>query len=455
MLELDSEYIQKSITEPTEFALPAPANGSITLPPLQDASKNLGGEWFKADGEEFNWLAQGRYRFSPAWSATASAGQSILSRTRRYSSFSRYDLSTGDGTVTVQISPGNDYESSIVRTDVAGAFLTGAIEHELLIGVSEATLRSFIPTAARYTFTQNLYDPVDIPEQPDPARVIPNPSKSRDRGYYLTDRARIGEWLQLTAGYRWTDYSNVSRAATYEATPGSLSYSVLVRPKPWLSLYSSYIEGLEEGGRAQSIAVNAGALLPPAMSEQREVGIKLEPHRGLFVTAAYFDIERASSYLNASSYFVQDGRAAFEGIELSVAGELTADLSLIASALYNDAKQESGAAAVAGKRIENAPEYSGSLFLKYRWPAIAGLELTAGAYHTGNRAVNAANNAFAPGYTTYDFGASYATTLASHPVTYRLHGENISGVEYWAATGSSLLAQGVPRVIKLSASAAF
>jgi iron complex outermembrane receptor protein len=455
VLELDVEYIDKSITEPTEFALPAPVNGVITLPPLQDSSKNLGARWFKADGEEFNWLTQARYRFSSAWSASVSVGQSLLSRTRRYSSFNSYNLASGDGTVTVLVTPGNDYDSSIVRTDIAGAFQTGPIEHEILIGAAEAQLESFVPTAARYTFAQNLYRPVDLPERPDPARAIANPAENRDRGYYVTDRARIGEWLQLTAGYRWTDYRNVSRTSNYEATPESLSYSAMVRPKPWISIYGSYIEGLEEGGRAQSIAVNAGAILPPAMSEQREAGIKLEPTRGLLVTAAWFDIERASSYLNASNVFVQDGRARYEGIEVSVAGEITSNLSVLASALYNDAIQESGAAMVVGKRIENAPKYSGSLFLKYELPASSGLELTAGAFHTGKRAVNAANNAFAPGYTTYDFGANYASTLAGHPVTYRLHGENITGLEYWAATGSGLLAQGVPRVIKFSLSAEF
>src|SRR5205807_7927733 len=117
-----------------------------------------------------------------------------------------------------------------------------------------------------------------------------------------------------------------------------------------------------------------------------------------------------------------------------------------------DAFQESGAAAVIGKRIENTAEFTGSVFLEYKMPFVQGLRVSAGAFHVGNRAVNAANNAFAPGYTTFDCGASYVADLLSHDLTFRLNGENITGVRYWSATGSSLLAQGLPRVVKFSVS---
>ena len=306
---------------------------------------------------------------------------------------------------------------------------------------------------------QNLYDPVNIPVQPDPPVTFISESDRQDRGYYIVDRAKFAEWLFVTLGYRYTDYTNDNRTAagvaTYDDTLGSLSYSVLVKPKSWISVYGSYVEGLEEGGTAPGIATNFGEVLPAAVSEQYELGIKLEPKRGLLVNAAYFDIDRVSSYLNASSVFVQDGHAKFKGVELSMTGELTPSLSISASALFLDAKQESGAPTVVGKDIENTPEFSGSLFVEYRVPAIEGLAVTAGVFHTDERAVNATNDAYAEGYTLFDLGASYQTEIADNVVTFRLNGENITGEEYWAATGSRLLAQGVPPVVKFSASILF
>lgn len=454
-VELDGEYIYRTVTEPTEYALPAPVNGRTTILPLQNPSKNVGADWLQADGYEYNVMSKVRYSFSPAWSASFSVGQSSLSRTRRYSSFSGYDLATGNGTVGVAIFYRNDYENFIYRGDLAGAFSTGPIEHEILIGYAETTTKTFIPTAARTSYAQNLYNPVDIPRQPNPVRIIPNPAEVRDAGYYIMDRAKITEWLQLTAGYRGTDYRNASVNSTYVATPESLSYGVLLKPREWISVYGTYIEGLEEGGTAPGIAANAGTILPAAVSEQQEVGIKIEPLPGLMLTAAYFDIDRASSYLNPSNFFVRDGRANYTGYEFSAAGELTRDLSIVVSAISLDAIQETGAAAVVGKRIENTAEVTGSVFLEYRLPFVPGLRISGGAFRTGDRAVNATNTAFIPGYTTYDLGASYATEIGDRKVTFRLNGENITGKRYWAATGASLVQQGVPSSVRFSVSTSF
>lgn len=454
-VQLDAEYIYKTITEPTEFVLPAAVNGRISVPPLQPASKNLGAAWMQAEGRETNLLARAQYDLSPAWSLSAAAGRSYLKRDRRYSSFSGYDLATGAGTLNVALTHGNDYESVILRTDLAGAFRTGPLEHQLLVGASRNVRHTNIPTAVRYRFAQNLYSPLVIPEQATPPRIIANPSRVEDVGLYVFDRISFQDWLQATIGYRKTDYSDVSRTSRYEAKPGSFSYGIMVKPADWVTLYGNYMEGLESGGIAQQIAVNAGEILPAALSEQKEVGVKLEPRRGLLLTAAAFEIERASSYLNSANVFVQDARAKYRGVEVSAFGELTASLSIAISGLYLDAEQVAGPAAILGKRVENTPGYSGSAFVEYKLRNVPGLAVSGGLFYVGKRAVNALNQAFVPGYTTFDLGASYAKELLGRPTTLRVYGENITGKRYWAATGSNLAAQAVPRTVRFSISTAF
>jgi iron complex outermembrane recepter protein len=463
-VKLDAEYIYKTITEPTEFALTA-ANGVITLPPLQAASKNLGDEWMQAKGWETNLLARANYAFAPDWRVSFAAGQSYLSRERRYSSFSGYDLTTGNGTVGVAMTSGNDYRNVIYRGDIAGVVRTGPIEHNLLAGVSLYLRDGYVPTAVRVRFAQNLYDPVFIPRQPTPPRGTVTHSKVRDLGVFLFDRATLGDWLQLTFGYRKTEYSDdnyrepaggpATLISTYKIKPDTFSYGAMVKPVRWANIYANYIEGLEPGAIAQQIANNAGEILPAAISKQKEVGLKLEPIRGLLLTGAWFHIRRASAYLNSANFFVQDGQATYEGFEFSATGEITPNLSIHASALTLDAVQESGDVSVVGKRVENTPEFSGSAFLEYRPSQVAGLSLTAGLFHVGRRAVNALNQGFAPGYTTFDFGASYAFDLLGNRTTARIYGENVTGKRYWAATGSGLLQQGLPFAIRFSLSTAF
>lgn len=452
---LDAEYIDKSITEATELVLPAAVNGVITLPSFQDSSKNLGSDWFLSEGYEYNLLARARYTISPDWSLSLGTGESYLKRDRRYSSFSGYNLATGNGTLGLAMTHGNDYRARIAKGDLAGVIQTGPIKHDLLIGASHYTRDANIPAAVRYSFAQNLYNPVEIPEQPTPPRNITSISRVKEDAVFIFNRASYDEWLNVTVGYRTTSYRDRGLTTTYKTSPDSWSYGALVKPLSWVSLYGNYIEGLEAGIIVPQIASNAGQVLPAALSEQREFGVKLEPMRGLLITGAYFDIDRASSYLNAANLYVRDGEANYSGFEFSATGEVVENLSVSVSGVFLDAKQKTGSATVRGKRIENTSKFSGSVFAEYGIEALDGLKVSAGAFHVGRRAANAVNSAFVKGYTTYDLGLRYEMEYAEKPLSLRLYAENVTGKKYWAATGSSLLQQNVPSNVKLSVSTSF
>jgi iron complex outermembrane receptor protein len=451
-VELDADYSAKTVTEPTEFVLPAAVNGQIALPSLQSASHNLGASWMEADGWTSNLLGRARYSLSDNWRASVSIGQSYLKRDRIYSSFSGYDLATGNGTVNVATTHGNDYRSTIYRGDVTGDFDTGPLHHQLMFGASQNVRKINIPTAVRYSFAQNLYNPVVIPEQPTPPRIIANPSTVKDTGAFIFDRISYQDWLEASIGFRKANYSDISRTSRYKDKPDTWSYGLLLKPWEGVSLYGNYIEGLESGGIAQQIARNAGEVLPASLSKQYEAGVKLEPVRGLLLTAAYFDIDRAAAYINSAGYYVQDGRASYRGVEFSASGEIGEDISLTLSGTVLDAEQESGAATVIGKRIENTAKFSGSVFAEYRLPVLPELRLSAGMFHVGRRPVNALNQAYVASYTTFDLGARYDLTLGGRDVTLRVYGENVTGRRYWAATGSGLLAQAAPARVKFSVS---
>ncbi len=456
-LEVDAEYIENTVTETTLVRLNAPVNGELNLLPLLKSSENLGAEWLKAEGKELNLMAKASYKFTPAVTASVAAGRSYLDRLRRFSWFLNYDPNTGDGTVDVYTYPDNTYESIIYRADLAAAFKTGPIKHELIVGISQSTIDIVTPSGVlQGRVTQNYFNPVtDIPVQATPDLIIRDEPHTRDRGYFVTDRMQFTDWFEATVGYRLTEYKNTTNTTSYKSSPGTVSGSVLFKPMENMSLYGTYIEGLEEGGVAPGIANNPGVLLPAAVSKQYEAGIKFEPRDGLLLTAAYFDISRTSSYLNENNFFVQDGKATYRGVEFNASGEITSELSVSASGAYIDAKQASGTAAIVGKRIQNTPKYTGSLFLEYKVSAVPGLRLSGGMFHTGNRAVNVTNDAYIPSYTLFDVGATYEVDWQGRPISFRLYGHNITGKRYWEATGSGLLAQGKPSIVKFSVSTTY
>ena len=451
--EFDGEYISRDITEQTEYYLLANKNGIVTLPPLLEPSTNHGAEWFKAEAESYNVLTSLTYEFSEHWQGALAIGRSYSINTRRYSAFFGFDAETGaGGKVALSTFPDTEYDNRVIDFKLSGAFITGDISHQVVFGSTLNTSEAIIPNKVKQgKWSQDLYQPKGIPALATPVRTVKNDIEKTQKGFYIATRSKVTQWLELTAGYRYTDYENDSLTSYYSDKIGSLSGSILVKPSDNFTLYASYIEGLEEGGLAQGIAKNAGEVLPASVSEQQELGIKYQSKQGVLLTAAYFNIDRASSFINPlTNYFVQDGRAVYQGVELSASGELTDNLSILASATYINAEQEKASTELlTGKRIENTPEQTASVFVKYKIPALEGLSITAGAFHTSDRAIDSINSAFVDSYTLFDLGVDYQTRLFNHPVAIGLYGQNVTNEKYWAATGSRLLAQGLPGTIKL------
>jgi len=491
-VSLDAEHIEKTVPEPGIFRYtttpkPTVANPypAIALPPLLDPSTNFGAKWMKNQAEENNVLGHVNYKINDAWAVTADIGESRLTRTRRFSTLNPTNLATGDGTLAITLQNDNEYVNKNYRAEVAGTFATGPLVHEVLFGASKNERTQFnaaqtsglcpgaTPTGAQVTCTQNFFHPRAIPETPLGPSVGVT-TGIRDIGYYVFDRIKYGEWLQVLGGVRRSDYTETNATlgtTTFHDTPTSVSYGVVVKPRAWASLYATYIEGLESTPIAPANASNAGAQLPATDSTQTEGGVKIEPITGLLFQAAYFNIERTSTFVNSNNLYVQDGRARYRGTELSLTGEVAHDLSIYASALFLDARQISGAPTVittsstgavtvspsaVGKVIENTPKTTLSLAGEYRlndW--IPGLSVSAGAFYTGKRAINALNQAFIPDYTLYNLGVAYQTVFYGHETTLRLNAENIFSKRYWASTGALLLAEGAPSVVKFSISSRF
>jgi iron complex outermembrane recepter protein len=508
-LSLDAEHIEKRVNEPGVFRyarVPAPTLANlypgVELPPLLDPSVNFGPDWASNRAAERNVLLGMTWRISSAWELSTSYGNSHLVRDRH---FNTIDLDTygagtnGTGVLSIGLQPGATFENANRRAEVAGAANLGFTKHQLLLGASQnirdgfssttvaVTCPGAAPAAARVPCVQNVFDPVVIPETPLPPPRGPR-TRVDDVGFYLFDRIEMASWLQVLVGLRKADYAETSLdtgAVAFEDDPTSVSYGVVVKPRPWLSVYGTYIEGLESTPPAPNSAANAGEMLPAADSTQREAGVKLEPRRGLLIQAAHFDIERVSAFVNGANVYVLDGRARFRGTEVSVTGEVTPNWSLYATAQSLEAKQVSGAATLAvtnpatgavtvvptvvGRKIENTPERTLSLAAEYRFtgsgftnsepttPGVSkpGFSVNGAAYYVSERAVNAFNQAFIPSYTLFDVGAAYTRTFRGNETTIRVTAQNVADKKYFSSTGASIIAQGPPRTLRFSLSAKF
>jgi iron complex outermembrane receptor protein len=489
--KFDSEHIFKRVNEPGIFryvkipaATPANPYPAFPLPPLLDPHTNFGPDWAYNRSDETNLLATADWKISSAWDLTVNAGTSNWRRDRHFNTLDILNPQATPGTylLTVNLQPDSRIVNKSLRAELAGTFETGPFVHEILVGVSENVRNTYQSSQTSASFAQSITDPVSLPVVP---YAVPNYTNTQDIdiGYYAIDRVKFHDWLQLLGGVRKTDFKEnalpnsrtaagvvIPTGVNFHFKPTTYSGGVIVKPIKWLSVYGTYIQGLEQLQGAPVTAANAGYTPPPGLSTQKEAGIKVEPRRGLLFTAAWFDIKREQAILNVLNVYGKDGKAEYKGGEASLTGELTRDLSIYASGMILSARQISGAPSAnicanaactskvfsvttVGRRVDNTPKYTASVALDYKLTdVLKGLSVNAAMYYLGNRALNPQNNLIVPGYTTFSLGAGYQREIAGHKTNFRIYADNVTGKRYWASTGQNLLAEGAPRTIKFSIS---
>jgi len=453
--KLDVEHYRKDVTEQALIDIPAAVGGVITLPRVPNNSQNLGGEWQKYDAKATNVLFRTDYSLNDNWGVLFEAGKARTERDRNLGRLRNYNLATGDGTLNISFNRGQWWENENYRTELFGRLPGELVTHEVSFGYTANERPQDAGTAQSANVAQNLYNPVTIAERSPTGAFGSSPLTIKDRGWYLSDRILVGEQWQAMVGVRSSRYQNITPATRYEADDVSPSASLMYKPTRSLSIYGSYLEALEESGTAPTGTLNQGTVLPPALSKQKEIGVKAEVAQGVLLQAAYFDIKRPSTTTTAN-VFVMNGLAHYKGIELAASGEVTKQLSLIGSTVFMNAKQLNAASASTfGKVPENTPERTASLFAEYRLQDVPGLALSGGLYYVGKRAVDNANQAFIESYTTASVGARYITKVAGKRSTFQAVIDNVTDKDYWSTAGNGLLGVGLPRTLKLTAKMEF
>lgn len=453
--KFDIERIRKEAVEQASIGVPIAVNGILTLPAVPDPTRLLSGNWAKWEARAQNALLRMDYRINDNWALTAEAGRAETDRDARAAATLRnYNVVTGAGTLQTQLVRGQVYLNTNYRMELAGRF-DALFDHELSVGLMQNKRFQNAPSQQTFNNPQNLYNPVVIPAPVYTLSPVYSPSDAKDNGIYFLDRIRLGDQWQVLAGMRKTFYTNESVInkvlVESKVNKGTPSLGAIYKPRKDTSIYATYIEGLEEGATAPLTTKNASQILPPGISKQKELGVRSEALSGVSATIAVFTIERATTYTNSANFFVLDGRTKYDGIEYSLTGELTPEWSIYSSGLFLNAKQKNAAnASLVDKMPENTPKQQHSIFAEFRPAKLAGLGMNAGAYFTGRRAANAANEGFIASNTIYTVGASYATSFARHATKFQVNVENAADKRYFNAVGFGFMGVGLPRTVKFN-----
>jgi iron complex outermembrane receptor protein len=486
-LSADVEWFKRSIIEPATFIIP---NGATKIPDLKylDPSKNIGGlDWDANKTEELNMLFKGAWKFAKDWDVTAYWGHSRLTRLRYNPGFAPgrgltpsatastasylaaldpTSLTFGQGVIRYGTKVQNAlYNNTSYAVELHGKITTGDITNSILLGASRS-LRSLggSPATPRTTIFSNFTNPVIVPNPNAVIDTPPTPSSIDDKGLYAFDDLSYKNIIHLTGGVRVTDYTNDGSTNTvtktpYHVTPTAVSAGVIVKPTEWSSLYGTYIQGLEENSIASNNVDNVNTVFAPISSKLYEAGLKLQPRKNLLIQLAYFDITRFGAYnervptgapAGTQPHGYGDATQTYRGFEGSIGGYVIPDLAINATLMLLKARTRNPST-VNVTRPGGTPSVSWSLSGEYTLSWLTpDLKVSAGAFHTGNQAIDDTDKAFTDPYTTFDIGASYTFKVGQHSLVARVNGQNITNKRYWAAVGAGALAESLPGTVKFS-----
>lgn len=302
-----------------------------------------------------------------------------------------------------------------VDTQAQAKLKTGDIDHTLLFGVDYSRMRNDINSGFGTADSLSLTNP----QYGNDATTVTFPynylNRQEQTGLYVQEQGEWNQWLLTLGGrYDWAKTSAYNRNAgtTDEQTDGQFTWrgGLNYLFENGITPYFSYSESFEP-----NLGTTAGgSTFKPSIGKQYEAGVKYVPKdRPVVLTAALYQLTKNNNLTtdpNNILFSMQSGEIRSRGVELEAKAALNANVNLIASYTYTDAKYTEDTN-FQGKPTPEIPKHLASIWADYTFheSAVSGLTLGSGVRYVGSSSsFNGDNSTFkVPDYTLVDATIKY------------------------------------------------
>ncbi|ODL80934.1 ferrichrome porin FhuA [Serratia marcescens] len=389
-----------------------------TLIPLPDGSK-LPTDF--NEGEASNYMARKQrmigYSFEHAFNDTWAVRQNLryMQVDTDMKSIYGFGLSSPTTINRAYVQSKEHLNNFAVDTQAQAKVKTGDIDHTLLFGVDYSRMRNDINSdygsADGLSMTQPQYGN-DVVNINFPYKYL---NRQEQTGLYVQEQGEWNQWLLTLGGrYDWAKTSANNRVLGYtnERSDGQFTWrgGLNYLFDNGVTPYFSYSESFEP---TLDTSIN-GQTFKPSIGKQYEAGVKYVPKdRPIVLTGALYQLTKNNNLTpdpDNAQFSVQSGEIRSRGVELEAKAALNANVNLIASYTYTDAKYTKDNT-YQGKPTVEVPKHMASLWADYTFheTAVSGLTLGSGVRYVGSSSsFNSDNTTFkVPDYTLVDATIKY------------------------------------------------
>ncbi|ASM32770.1 MULTISPECIES: ferrichrome porin FhuA [Serratia] len=389
-----------------------------TLIPLPDGSK-LPTDF--NEGEASNYMARKQrmigYSFEHAFNDTWAVRQNLryMQVDTDMKSIYGFGLSSPTTINRAYVQSKEHLNNFAVDTQAQAKVKTGDIDHTLLFGVDYSRMRNDINSDYGSTDGLSMTQPQygnDVVNINFPYKYL---NRQEQTGLYLQEQGEWNQWLLTLGGrYDWAKTSANNRVLGYtnERSDGQFTWrgGLNYLFDNGVTPYFSYSESFEP---TLDTSIN-GQTFKPSIGKQYEAGVKYVPKdRPIVLTGALYQLTKNNNLTpdpDNAQFSVQSGEIRSRGVELEAKAALNANVNLIASYTYTDAKYTKDNT-YQGKPTVEVPKHMASLWADYTFheTAVSGLTLGSGVRYVGSSSsFNSDNTTFkVPDYTLVDATIKY------------------------------------------------
>jgi iron complex outermembrane receptor protein len=418
------------------------------------------------------------YRLNDAWQLRMSASYNQESYDAYQVRITGVNAATGTLTRSLDGTLDSDSNDRQIYTELSGEHDFLAMKHDLLFGVVDEHrlyFRSDLirqPSTTAFSYLNPLYG-----QDAAPTRVSASDSDQSDRlrtqALYARDSIHLNEqWIAIVGGRLLTYDQYAGRGRPFHANTdinGSAfipSAGLVYHWAPQWSTYVSYSESLKPNSSIAPLNASSVQIIDSAIEPERarawESGIKYEEQNGLSASIAIYDIRKrnilVSETVNDLPVSRNAGAAHSRGVEFELGGRLSDTWEIIAAYAFTDA-QVTKDPNLKGKRLQNVPRQSASLYLSHdlgQWLGDGRLRVGGGPRYVSERPGDPANTFDLPAYTVMDAFVRYDLRVASHPLQLQLNVNNLFDTRYYpSSVNSNMVSVGDPRQLMLSTTLRF